>query len=244
MRPLSASQLLKVWEEGQGGPSYRQAFLLLVAACNEESPEEILKLTIGNRDTRLLTLREWAFGQALPSITSCPACGEKSEFSLNVADMQISDSEPKQEVLKLEIDDYSIDYRLPNTGDLIEVGRSSVPEKIREALVERCVKEARHRDERMAAADLPDHVVEALASRVEEDDPQADVQLALCCPACGHQWHALFDIVSYFWSEIQVWAVHILREIHLLASAYGWHEADILAMSPMRRHLYLEMLRE
>jgi hypothetical protein len=73
-------------------------------------------------------------------------------------------------------------------------------------------------------------------------DPQADVQLALTCPACGHQWEATFDIASFFWSEIDSWAHRILREVHTLASAYGWREADILAMSPQRRQLYLEMV--
>ena len=75
-----------------------------------------------------------------------------------------------------------------------------------------------------------------------EADPQADIQLALSCPACGHQWLSTFDIVSFFWSEINAWAYRILREVHILASAYGWREADILAMSPYRRQLYLEMV--
>jgi hypothetical protein len=35
----------------------------------------------------------------------------------------------------------------------------------------------------------------------------------------------------------------VLREVHILASAYGWREDDILAMSPARRRIYLEMLR-
>ena len=73
-------------------------------------------------------------------------------------------------------------------------------------------------------------------------DPQADVQLALSCPACSHQWQSVFDIVSFFWSEMNAWAYRILREVHILASAYGWREADILAMSPYRRQLYLKMV--
>ena len=73
-------------------------------------------------------------------------------------------------------------------------------------------------------------------------DPQADVQLNLSCPACNHHWQSVFDIVSFFWSEIHAWAQRTLREIHALASAYGWREADILALSPRRRQLYLEMI--
>ena len=31
-------------------------------------------------------------------------------------------------------------------------------------------------------------------------------------------------------------------EVHALASAYHWHERDILALSPVRRQAYLELL--
>ena len=33
----------------------------------------------------------------------------------------------------------------------------------------------------------------------------------------------------------------ILREVHTLAAAYGWSEAEILALSPARRRVYLEL---
>jgi len=52
----------------------------------------------------------------------------------------------------------------------------------------------------------------------------------------------MFDIVSFFWSEICVQAKRLLREVHILARAYGWREADILSMSAARRQLYLEMV--
>jgi hypothetical protein len=77
---------------------------------------------------------------------------------------------------------------------------------------------------------------------MSELDPQGDVQLALNCPSCRHHWTAPFDVVSYLWIEIQSWASRLLREIHLLASAYGWREADILALSEPRRRAYLEIL--
>jgi hypothetical protein len=73
-------------------------------------------------------------------------------------------------------------------------------------------------------------------------DPLADLTLLATCPACGHNWRILFDIVSYFWDEIQAWGGRLMREVHTLASAYGWRETDILAMSAWRRQRYLEMI--
>jgi hypothetical protein len=34
-----------------------------------------------------------------------------------------------------------------------------------------------------------------------------------------------------------------LRDVHELASAYGWRESEILALSPQRRQAYLELVR-
>jgi hypothetical protein len=60
-------------------------------------------------------------------------------------------------------------------------------------------------------------------------------------PGLRHSWDVLFDIVSFFWAEIGAWAQRLLREVHALASAYGWREADILALSAWRRRQYLDL---
>ena len=90
--------------------------------------------------------------------------------------------------------------------------------------------------------DLPDSVLEALSHRMEEEDPQADIRMSLNCPHCSHQWEVQFDIETYLWTEINWWAKRILRDVHILASAYGWSEYEILNLSPIRRQAYLNMV--
>jgi hypothetical protein len=102
---------------------------------------------------------------------------------------------------------------------------------------------AQHEGRDQLAVELPDNVVDALAERMTAADPQAGVQLAVECPACGHSWEADFDIVSFFWSELNAWAQRTLYDVHTLARAYGWREGDILAMSAWRRQCYLEMAK-
>jgi hypothetical protein len=243
MQPLSTSELLRVWEQGQSMPSYQKAMLILSAACPDESAQELAELSIGRRDSRLMTLRGLTFGPQLTSLTECPACNEKLEFSLNVADIRCDAPESKNQLLQAQIGDYSIDFRPVNTVDLMEAGRGAADlSRIQGMLIKRCVREIRRQEEKPAVEHLPPHVVEALTVRMTEADPQADIRLSLCCPACSHGWQAAFDIVSFFWSEIEDWALRTLREIHLLASAYAWREADILAMSSLRRHIYLGMI--
>ena len=51
-----------------------------------------------------------------------------------------------------------------------------------------------------------------------------------------------FDIARFLWAETRRAAAHLLSEIHELASAYGWSEEAIAAMSAQRRSAYMEML--
>jgi hypothetical protein len=68
------------------------------------------------------------------------------------------------------------------------------------------------------------------------------VLLGLHCPLCSHSWQALFDIASFFWTEISAHARRLLREVDALARAYGWSEAEILGLSASRRQAYLELI--
>ena len=89
---------------------------------------------------------------------------------------------------------------------------------------------------------VPDPVVEAVQTAMAEADPLADLQLALTCPACGHAWRSPFDPAAFFWGEIEAWLPRVLREVHLLASAYGWSEREILGMDAWRRSQYLRLV--
>jgi hypothetical protein len=75
-----------------------------------------------------------------------------------------------------------------------------------------------------------------------ELDPLADVQLALTCPECEAEELVTLDIARFFWNEVDAWAGGVLQQVHALAMAYHWRQDDILALSPRRRQIYLDML--
>jgi len=66
--------------------------------------------------------------------------------------------------------------------------------------------------------------------------------LELSCPVCRQNWRLSFDIGAFLWAEINSLAKRLLREVHTLARAYGWREADILSMSATRRQAYIELV--
>ena len=49
----------------------------------------------------------------------------------------------------------------------------------------------------------------------------------------------MLDIGSFVWAEIESRARRVLGEVHALASAYGWSEAETLSLSAVRRASYL-----
>jgi hypothetical protein len=241
--PITASELLSVWERGRSQPSHRQALLLLAAACTETKLEELAELSIGRRDARLLTLRERLFGPRLVSMAGCPVCGEKLELSFDVADVRVEAGEEQNSQLSLEMEGYEVLFRLPDSNDLAALAIIGADrEDGRGTLLKRCLTEVRLNGQEQQVEELPTEIVGAVTKRMSQTDPQADVKLCLDCPACGHDWLATFDILSFLWSEIENWAQRILCDVHILARSYGWREADILAMSAFRRQCYLEML--
>jgi hypothetical protein len=243
MQALSASNLLRVWERALGRTPPERALALLSAACPEMSQEELAALSVGRRDRLLIALREQTFGARMTSLAACDACGESLELSFDVSDISAGDEQPQPPAeLSVEREGYEARFRLPNGADLVAVARSGDEEAARAGLLERCVLSASREGARVAPVELPRSVVDAIESRMSDADPQADVRLALDCPACGRNFLAAFDVAAYFWSEINAWAYRLLGEVHSLASAYGWREEDILALSPRRRHVYLEMV--
>jgi hypothetical protein len=113
-------------------------------------------------------------------------------------------------------------------------------DEARRVLFDRCLLSAAHDGQPCAVDKLSEEILDKVEAAMSEADPQADVQLDLFCPSCRHSWLATFDIGSFLWSELNAWAQRVLNEVHLLAKAYAWREADILAMSPTRRRFYLE----
>jgi hypothetical protein len=244
MRPLSAHDLLRVWEVGEDRHPLDRALILLAAACPELTWDELAALSVGQRDARLLALREQTSGPGLNGFAECPRCAERMEFEVAVADLRVAvESDAGDEARELVTDNgLALRFRLPNSRDLAAVLDYQDPAAARSLLVQRCVLQASRDGVPVAVSECSTEAITELAQRMAECDPQAEVLLDLCCPTCEHRWQVLFDIVAFFWAELATQAKRLLREVHTLARAYGWREADILSMSARRRQFYLEMV--
>ncbi|MBD2357566.1 phage baseplate protein [Tolypothrix sp. FACHB-123] len=243
MRPLTGEQILKIWEIGQNQHPIDRALTFLAFACPEKSPDELATLSIGQRDAHLLTLRELTFGSKMESYAECPKCGEKLEFTIGVADIRVAESLVTiQQEYNLTSGEYQLQFRLPNSKDLAAVVGYQDLNMLRNLIGQRCILQIKREGVEINYRDLPAVVITQLAESMAEYDAQAEILLNLICPACNHSWQVLFDIVAFFWSELNTQAKRLLREVHTLARYYGWREADILSMSNNRRNFYLDLV--
>jgi len=223
MRPLSASDVVSAWERGRGQPPLGQALEYLAAASPDLPRADWASLPFGQVCRALFRLRSIMFGPAMPGVVNCPQCKERLEFSFSCEAVETADADVRP--IRIEAGDRAIELRLPTAADLLAC-RSAAD------LFARCTSEP-----------IEPHAawVEAASARVAEADPLIETLLDLVCPACAHRWQAVLDIVGYLTREMAHQARHLLGEVHRLASAYGWGEQEILALSPVRRRAYVEM---
>jgi hypothetical protein len=244
MRSLSADELLDIWERGLDQSPIERALGFLTAG-NPDLPEGTLAgMPIGERDGKLLSLREQVFGPDMETVARCPACSELLETTLSVSDLRVSPSVDPAPLSPLESGGYRVRFRLPDSRDLIAIAGLEDASAAKNLLLERCILEAKNGRVPVPSGDVPGDVLDAVMEAMEASDPQADIRLNLTCPSCGNNWQEHFDILSFFWDEIDNWANHTLDEVHALAMAYGWSESEILSLSTLRRQMYLEKVVE
>lgn len=246
MPALIPHRWLEAWERAQAVPALERPTALLAALDGAEvagASGPIEQCPLGRRDAALLTLREQVFGSEFQCLADCPQCRAEVEFVLRSSELRLpapADSGP----ISVSLDGVSLALRLPNSADLAALEAGCDPAAARRRLFARCLLSATRADGTMLdAANAPDEWIHTAAEALAAADPQADLTFALCCPQCNTAWEAPFDVAAFFWQELQVWARRLLREVHELAAAYGWSEAEILSLPPARRRTYLELIR-
>lgn len=242
MRALAPTELLELWERTLVTPAEEQPLALAAVARPEAARDQLADLPLGERDALLMALRERNFGRRVEAVVRCPRCDEMLELALDLAELRAAQPATAGVQRQITVGGVGVEYRLLSTRDVQRAAAERDEGRARTALLSAAVVAAERDGERVAADALPAEVAEALAAQLERDDPLSDVRIAMHCPACAHGWAAPFDITAFLVAEVRAYARRLLDEVHALASAYHWHERDILALSPVRRQAYLELL--
>ncbi len=257
MKSLANSDLLLLWEGGMRRHPLDRALLALGAAMPETSYERLADWPLGRRNRALADLRSRCFGNNLQGWIACASCGERLEFDLDsrvIADAGRDADERAHSDAGETIVVNQQAYRLPTSRDLALAARESDARLAAVRIVENC------RVAPQRSADLPapcdatdigdpaaepwsDEALEEIGERMAAADPLAETRLSLHCPKCESDWEETLDIAAFLWAEIEARARRLLREIHTLATAYGWTETEILSLGENRRARYVEMVQ-
>lgn len=220
----------------------------LLAACAEIEGEPrtpaaaaaaARELSAGDRAALILGLRRLAFGDALPCVLHCPQedCGEPLELELAVSDLLLDGPErDTPPIREIRVGGARVRFRLPSGADEERAAERALddPNAAEVELLGACLIEAPEpHPARLAAA-----VAEAMAA----SDPQAEIALALRCPACERPGEVVLDPAAYVFAELAARVARLERDVHVLASRYGWSERDIVGLGPIRRARYLELV--
>ena len=231
MQALAPHTLLMAWERGRSRHPLDRALMLCALARPDADPERLADEPLGHLNRTLLALRQASFGSELRAYLDCPTCGERLEFNLDAAALIALGSE-----IEAPVEVEGVSFRLPTSRDLALVATENDIDHAALHLMRLCRLTNQGVDEATALETLIAPLEEAL----EKADPCASLALDFDCEACGHAWTAPFDIAAFLWEEIEAGARHLLDQIHLLASAYGWSEREILALPESRRAAYLQ----
>jgi hypothetical protein len=223
-------------QEAGGGAVEVALALLPRLAAEADREREWAALTVTDFETLLLALRAARFGQKLALAFACPACRARVEVDLRIDDY-LAGVRPRavagvapdpQRAGWFRLD--GAGFRLPTAGDQAAVGRLAQPAR---HLAERCL-DATARAPRQRA-----RVERAMAAMA----PEVSRPIAGECPACGTSVRAPLHVARVVVGELRRAAGAVHDEVDLIARAYHWPEATILALPQERRHAYAERIR-
>ncbi len=209
-----------------------------VAWCREESCNTAMELDLAIEDL----IGSNPIGPAVPG----NEMEQSADTSIPAYDSEARTSEPVRRIaIATDAGPWCVQCRLPNGADQEAAARMarSDPDAAADLILKRCVAGVTGVDGE--AIPLVEASLTALHVPIAEAflalDPLAEITLAMRCPACGAEITALFDAATFLLPRLAR-GDGILTEVHRLARAYHWSEAEILALPTARRRHYLGLL--
>jgi hypothetical protein len=234
-------QLVELWERTLPVSPVHRSVEILRMFPGAAHASGVESMTLSELDSELLRIRRMLFGDRFAALTVCQECGERSQMDFSAAAMEASE-DPQPHTVSCMHDDIRLTIRAPTIGDLLAAVEAASPDAAGQMIVRRCIRSAERSGEPLDPEVFSAQLIDDAAARLERLESSARFTLEIRCPACGHAEEHAFDIGAYLWSEVQTEVMRALREVVQLARGYGWSEAEILAMTPLRRRLYLGML--
>jgi hypothetical protein len=229
MQNPTSAQLLHAWEIASQESAVRRPATWLSHSFGW-SRHSLESLHLGERNRLVLQARALLFGERMTGLFDCKSCLAKVEFEVPYLAL-VQSPTPAMKSVQVEGDGFQIVAKLLTVGDLESSAGASSP---RSVLFEKSLEQGKWEE----------HQFEAVVAKTGESlavaDPLAHISFDLECPTCGQKSSPRFDPWTYLWEELVVWAHRLFDQVHVLASAYGWTESEVLSLPASRRMAYLQ----
>jgi len=215
-------------------------------ASAEARQEAAWSLPLGRRIVRLLQIVELSTGSdALPLTLRClnGSCGQPFEIALGFAPLLASApaTEPGADMIPFPLGNTTtVALRLP-TGRDQSTWQKQTYATVREATAAIVHSLLTNPPTELIIA--PEYL-DPIAAAMEEADPLVAFYVVTQCPNCSSSVDVPIDLEQVSLQKLAGLRRILLREIHALATRYGWSEDEILALSSVRRAEYLRLIAE
>lgn len=232
---MDGAQALSAWEAAAPLPPAARGAALLERAGLVDDLDAALDLPVGEGAALAVRLYADAFGDVFDGLVTCAACTAVLDVTVPLRELPAAGGDAATVVAAAGRD---LRVRAPTTRDLLAARDRADPAR---ALLVACVTDAAG-----APADPDELGEEALGlvdAAAEELAGAAAIVVRAPCPECGADVAAPLDVGALLWDRVARAAGEALHEVAELAAAFGWSEADVFALTPLRRSAYLELVR-
>lgn len=225
--------LLEAWDQASVAPVAGRGAVLVRLAGLCPDLDSALDLGVGECAALAALAHVTAFGREVAGVITCSSCGELLSVQVSLPAAEELVTAAAAGCRKVSVGEFTV--RAPTTRDLFAA--AATPDRACAVLLSRCVRRgdgspvdpAQLNQEEAA---LLDEAAEAITATM--------TTLCVRCPACGEHARAALDTAAVLWDRVDIAAPALMEEVAVLARAFGWSEADLLAMPAARRAAYLE----
>jgi hypothetical protein len=227
-----------------------EAVTRVLAACLRDAEghppreEDLLDATLAWRLAALAAVTAASQGSRLAAVARCPGkdCGAAIDFELDLPALLATDAGRRVAGrIPLGGGSSEVALRLPTGRDQAGWRREPPPDPASMALsLDMEIDGRPAQDDRW----MTEEFLEALGGLLESADPLTSLQARAECSGCGAVRDLDLDLETLLLRRLEAEQKYLLRQVHALAAAYHWPEAEILALPPGRRNRYLALLAE
>lgn len=227
MDQITGSDEMKLLDETGCEAARLARFARRVGALTaEEDPD------LAEWEERLLEIRRALRGPRISAELTCPDCDTRVSLIFGIDELpRAAPSATASSAVEID----GVALRALRLSDLLAVAVETQAEARLELLLAR----AAGREIGWAEAVLAGDERAAAVSALEPLAAGLDLQIGTACTDCGTEIVTPFDVQSFVLSELEASARLLLDEVHRIAMAYHWSEAEILHLPRSRRQAYL-----